>query len=193
MEQEIEKPLCLPSPPPKKKKFQPQKYDWDKLKIEFLDSEHKMVEKWLREKGIKSNGNTWKKTAGWTEEKKRMVCRAVEKTKEKLVEALVDNSMDRVKKRLALVDVGLELALERVVDALKRNEEVFIDSEGGIHTTMLSPRGITQLANSLKTSMETHKLSINEGGDGNGDSNRAVIRAEVLERIRRIQNARGTS
>jgi hypothetical protein len=74
------------------------KWDWPKLRKEFLAGEWKTVKGFLIEKGIPYTN--FAQTTGWAEEKKELQEKSIEVTKSKLVEQESDNIVE-IRKRQA--------------------------------------------------------------------------------------------
>lgn len=81
-----------------KRRKRRSKWDWPKLKIQFLSGDFGSVKDFLRQKGIPET--TIAPTVGWAAEKKDFQSRSVEVTKDKLVEQESDNIVE-IRKRQA--------------------------------------------------------------------------------------------
>lgn len=64
-----------------------RKYDWNKLKMEFLSGDFFSVSEFLRSKNMPTSetaGSMQRATAGWTEDKRRLKQQAVEKSAKRM-------------------------------------------------------------------------------------------------------------
>lgn len=93
------------------------KYDWKQLEKEYILSDYKSVKEFLRNKNIKSNGNTNKQTKGWSEKKAIKEQRKSNKTVEKVIEKQSEKEAQQI---ADIKSIANELAL----NVLKANTEL---------------------------------------------------------------------
>lgn len=93
------------------------KYDWKQLEKEYILSDYKSVKEFLRNKNIKSTGNTNKQTKGWSEKKAIKEQRKSNKTVEKVIEKQSEKEAQQI---ADIKSIANELAL----NVLKANTEL---------------------------------------------------------------------
>lgn len=93
------------------------KYDWKQLEKEYILSDYKSVKEFLRNKNIKSTGNTNKQTKGWSEKKAIKEQRKSNKTVEKVIEKQSEKEAQQI------VDIK-SIANELALNVLKANAEL---------------------------------------------------------------------
>ncbi|MCM8901314.1 hypothetical protein KVG29_08785 [Caldicoprobacter algeriensis] len=67
------------------------RYDWDKLKKEFILGEYESVREFAAQKGIKYNGYFAAKTRGWTDEKRALQ----EQKQSKIIERVIEKQIEQ--------------------------------------------------------------------------------------------------
>lgn len=89
------------------------KYDWKQLEKEYILSDYKSVKEFLRNKNIKSTGNTNKQTKGWTEKKATKEQQKSNKIVEKVIEKQSEKEANKI---IQVKDVANDL-LSKIVQA----------------------------------------------------------------------------
>lgn len=121
------------------------KYDWIALEKEYILSEYKSVSAFLKDKGIKQNGNTFKYTKGWKSKKGEKE----EKKSSKIVEKVIEKqSTEDAKTIVKLNDVAEEL-LKKVMEATGQLN-IHMDMFGQQHEGIVDRSDIKKLTSALK-------------------------------------------
>jgi len=121
------------------------KYDWKQLEEEYILSDYKSVKAFLRDKNIKSTGNTNKQTKGWTEKKAIKKKQKSIKTIEKVIERQSEKEAEQI---VNIRTIANELALN-IIQANKENN-LYIDENGKKQKGLIDKKGLKQLTSALK-------------------------------------------
>ena len=81
------------------------KYDWTKLKREYLTGEYKSIAEFLREKGMTRTGFVNKQTSGWDKERATLQQEKSKKILESVTEKQIEHEIDRNAAHLAAGDL----------------------------------------------------------------------------------------
>lgn len=121
------------------------KYDWNQLEKEYILGDYKSVSAFLKEKNIKSTGNTNKQTKGWAEKKATKERKKSSRTVEKVIEKQSDIDSDQIVK---VNDVANKLLskIMNATDELNTNMDMF----GNTHTGIINRADIKKLTSALK-------------------------------------------
>ena len=122
------------------------KYDWKQLEKEYILSDYKSVKEFLRNKNIKSTGNTNKQTKGWSEKKAIKEQRKSNKTVEKVIEKQSEKEAQQI---ADIKSIANELAL----NVLKANAEL----NKHIAKSKIKTKTVTYDSKALKPSKEVTK------------------------------------
>lgn len=121
------------------------KYDWIALEKEYVLGNYKSVSAFLREKGIKQNGNTFKYTKGWKDKKVEKEEKKSSKTVEKVIEK---QSNEDAKTIVKINDVANDL-LKKLQEATKELN-IHMDIFGKQHKGIVDRSDIKKLTSALK-------------------------------------------
>lgn len=147
------------------------RYGWNKLKKEYLLSECKSINEFLKSKNIAYSGNARKQTKGWTEEREnqqqvksnKVVEKVIEKQSEKEAEQIVDLksianklaiklaqateelSQQNVKKKIKTKTVKYDYVVQKPSEEVSEETEEIQKSEG-----IIDRFGAKQLSSALK-------------------------------------------
>lgn len=137
------------------------KYDWIALEKEFILSDYKSVSSFLKDKGIKQSGNTFKYTKGWKGKKVENEEKKSSKTIEKVTEQ--ESSKD-AKTIIKLNDVANNL-LQKLNEATSQLN-IHVDMFGNQHRSIIDRSDIKKLTSALKDLKEI----IPQNNDDNEDN-----------------------
>lgn len=121
------------------------KYDWIALEKEYVLGNYKSVSAFLREKGIKQNGNTFKYTKGWKDKKVEKEEKKSSKTVEKVIE---EQSKQDAKTIVKINDVANNL-LQKLNEATTELN-IHMDMFGKQHKGIVDRSDIKKLTSALK-------------------------------------------
>ena len=121
------------------------KYDWKQLEKEYILSDYKSKNAFLKSKGIKSTGNTNKKTKGWDKIK---AIKEREKSN-KIIEKTIE--LESSKEAQQIVDLK-SIANDLALNIIKANEQLHIqvDMFGGQHNSIIDAGRLKKLTSALK-------------------------------------------
>lgn len=101
-----------------------KKYDWEKLKQEFFESDYLEAKAFLIHKAIPYNTVTRRYAKGWREAKKEYQKEVTNKSKDKVVEVKVDYAKRREQKVQEAIDWIIDDIIKRVKNTENRKERV---------------------------------------------------------------------
>lgn len=101
-----------------------KKYDWEKLKQEFFESDYLEAKAFLIYKDIPYNTITRRYAKGWREAKKEYQKEITNKSKEKVVEVKIDYAKRREQKVQEAIDWIIDDIIKRVKNTDNRKERV---------------------------------------------------------------------
>jgi len=101
-----------------------KKYDWEKLKQEFFESDYLEAKAFLIHKAIPYNTVTRRYAKGWREEKKEYQKEITNKSKDKVVEVKIDYAKRREQKVQEAIDWIIDDIIKRVKNTENRKERV---------------------------------------------------------------------
>ena len=179
------------------------KYDWKQLEKEYILSDYKSVKEFLRNKNIKSTGNTNKQTKGWSEKKaikeqrksNKTVEKVIEKQSEKEAQQIVD--IKSIANQLALnvlkanAELNKHIAKSKIKTktvtydskALKPSKEVTKEQEEvNEYISIIDRQGLKMLASALK---DLNEILTDKQGNNETDLNNVK---EVLIKIKEVAN-----
>lgn len=153
------------------------KYDWKQLEKEYILSNYKSVKAFLRDKNIKTTGNTNKQTKGWSEKKATKEQQKSNKTVEKVIEK------ESEKEAQLIVDIK-SIANDLALNIIKANKEtnLYIDKYGEIQVGLIDKKGLKQLTSALK---DLNEILVDKNENNTTDLNNAK---EILVKIKEVAN-----
>lgn len=101
-----------------------KKYDWEKLKQEFFESDYLEAKAFLIHKYIPYNTITRRYAKGWREAKKEYQKEITNKSKDKVVEVKIDYAKRREQKVQEAIDWIIDDIIKRVKNTDNRKERV---------------------------------------------------------------------
>ena len=121
------------------------KYDWKQLEKEYILSDYTSVSAFLKDKDIKQNTNTFKKTKGWKNKK-------VEKEKKKgskIIEKTIEKESEKEAQQIADIKA---IANELALSILQANKEanLYMNKKGEKKVGLVDKKGLKQLTSALK-------------------------------------------
>jgi len=121
------------------------KYDWKQLEKEYILSNHKTVSSFLKNKGIKNNGTTRKRTSGWKNKKRQKE----DKTETKTIEKIIEKESE--KEAQQIIDIKL-IANDLALNIMKSNTElnIHMDMFGKQHKGIIDSGRLKKLTSALK-------------------------------------------
>lgn len=151
------------------------KYDWKQLEKEYILSEYKSVKAFLRDKNIKTTGNTNKQTKGWSEKKATKEQQKSNKTVEKVIEKEIEKEAQQI------VDIR-SIANDLALNIIKANKEtnLYIDKCGEIQIGLIDKKGLKQLTSALK---DINEILVDKNENNTTDLNNAK---EILVKIKEV-------
>lgn len=121
------------------------KYDWIALEKEYILSNYKSVSAFLKEKGIKQNGNTFKYTKGWKNKKGEKE----EKKSSKIVEKVIEKESEKEAKMIVKLNDVAEELLKKVMEATSQLN-IHVDMFGKQYTSIVDRSDVKKLTSALK-------------------------------------------
>lgn len=142
------------------------KYDWKQLEKEYILSDYKSVKAFLREKNIKTTGNTNKQTKGWSEKKATKEQQKSNKTVEKVIEKQSEKEAQQI------VDIK-SIANDLALNILKANKEtnLYINPQGETIKGLIDRKGLKQLTSALK---DLNEILSNKKDDNSSSINKNI-------------------
>lgn len=139
-----------------------RRYDWDALKLEFMQGPWMTVTSFCREKGMptyKKSSQVAKMTNGWIEEKKNFMAVATEEAMIQIAEEKVDEIKEAKERQLRIAKKLQEVG-EKALDSIEPTEIATIEEiRKLIATGMQEERSIIEAADKSKKGGAGGKLT----------------------------------
>lgn len=145
------------------------KYDWAKLKREYMLGDYKSLRAFAEDKGVPYNGFFKKKTIGWSDEKRLQRDQKETKITEKVTEQEIKHEVDRNAAHLAVGD--------KILNKLS----AMLNMECGAQSLQAA-------ANTLEKIQRIHQLG-ESAGKGKDDLADDALSAALKERAKELDNA----
>lgn len=121
------------------------KYEWKKLKKDYILGDYKTITAFLKEKNIPNNGTIRKMTAGWKEEKRQKQ----DKINTKVVEKVIEKQAEKEANEIVNINKVANNLLEKINQASNELTKQ-VDMFGNEHEGIIIRSDLKKLTSALK-------------------------------------------
>ncbi len=151
------------------------------------------IQAFIESRGLPWNGNTAKKTTGWSKEKKLRGQKFTNKVHAKLehkIELETEKLSSKIVQALKQHNDIAELCLDRINAILIKNRKIVLVTNKRKITGPLQPSEIQHLANAAKTASDMQRIAMGLKGNDPGkvpEGDRESIQTGILDRVRQLK------